>query len=157
MPGLLSKGQRKYLEGGYIKKGPDRERQLRYRIRNKAKKGFKDYELLAKYLDAEDHKDVFTMDTFDPLFKALFDYGVKHEENKGPIKNVRLFKMFISLSNLCLNGCRALFSQDFEKLMIGGSLGVGFPSKEDLDYIQIAYNAILFNERTPAEKKHKSN
>ena len=116
--------------------------------------GIRDYELLAKYLNAEDHQDVFTIDTFEPLFKALFDYGIKHEENKGPIKNVRLFKLFISVSNLCLHGCRALFSKDFEELVVRGrDLRIGLPSKDDLENIQIAYNSILLNETRLLEEK----
>ncbi|MCJ7633178.1 hypothetical protein MUP77_12400 [Candidatus Bathyarchaeota archaeon] len=153
MTGLLSKNQREYLEGKSIKKGPNQERQLRYNIRNKAKSGIKDYELLAKYLNAKDHENVFNMDNFVPLFTALYDYGVKNEVDKGPIKNVRLFKLFINLSNLCLNGCKALFSPEFIDLVVmGSSSSIRFISKEDLNNIQIAHNAILLNEGGLAKK-----
>ena len=122
-------------------------RTRRKTIRNTAKLALKDLELLAYGLGVKDHKEIFNLDNFKPLFDALNYYAKTREEDKGYVKNVRMFKFFAEISKLCLNNCRTLFSKEFEDLNeMEKDRSVGMPSREDLKYIQIAYNTIFLNE-----------
>jgi hypothetical protein len=137
---VVSEGQRKYLEIKEDKKGG---RGLRRRLRISAGEALEDLKLMGLGLEPRDHLEVFTYETVEPFFAALIKYSAYHKEDEGFVKNVRLFKLFFSMANMCLNGCRALFSPEFEKLMFG--IGASL-STQELALIKIAYNSVLTPE-----------
>jgi hypothetical protein len=143
---MLSKGQRIYLKSAHDKKG---NRNLRLRLKKAAREGLEDFVLVASGLEVKDHVEVFTRETVEPFFAALIKYSAYHKEDEGFVKNVRLFKLFFSMADMCLNGCRALFSPEFEKLMLGAGASL---STQELALIKIAYNSVL----TPEEMNLKT-
>jgi len=142
---MLRESERRYLElirPRYENKPkPVKIRKRDADIRLKAKKAFEYLKYLAEKLSDDQHEQVFNEETVKPLIEAIFKrYRVKWEKNDDRlIYNVRLFRLAVSLANLCLNRAVWLINPDLRMLVNKRGKMRLFPEDTDISLITALY------------------
>jgi len=137
----------------YAKKSTNLSRQKDFRIRKKAIKALEDLSYLARTLNPDQHKQIFTSDSLSLFVEALMKYASrraheqreKDKEKRAIVYDKRLFKIGVILGNKFLTMASLLMGEKYRK---DATIRI-LPSKERIDDLNTIYNALKMAEAKP--------
>jgi hypothetical protein len=153
---MLTESQRQWIlkeRDLYDEEDTSQKRMKDKRIRDKAREALKNLAFLARNLDPDQHRQVFTKETLLPIGEAFHAYSTKEKERFESDKDVvvvnkELFQIGVEMSNWFLLMARNLIAERYYRLIWGTGKKL-LPTEREIDALtQIYYET----QNTPHEK-----